>query len=325
MSNHVSQFSYYTCFRLADAVGGSRSNAAFRSEALLLTTYAVRLPTKQHLSSIPGAEDKVSVDILQQLAPATLTHATPREIFGDGNCMYRALSLGLYGTQDHHLHLRLRAALEMNTHPEYYDTKHLQYQDLIKEDHIERTVQFVDLVKSTVTVGSYAGMEKMHAVSAALRLGLASYYPPSTANNYNTAAYTRKVYGRGVTPSKGIHVTVMWTQTVRLSDVHRFRPNHFVLLAAKNRPSPPLVDLTGSKEPSLGAAGKRRMESQIVSTKASNMNHVQIHTGIWWSLYNYIVNIWSMYTVGIGNSAHWHLAPSKQIDKAILKNNFVLG
>jgi len=39
-------------------------------------------------------------------------------VFGNGNCLFTA---GLYGTQEHHLDLRAKAAIEIAMHQEWYD------------------------------------------------------------------------------------------------------------------------------------------------------------------------------------------------------------
>ena len=44
----------------------------------------------------------------------------PVRIAGDGNCLYRAVSLVMYGTEKRHLELRLRCALELSQNAEYY-------------------------------------------------------------------------------------------------------------------------------------------------------------------------------------------------------------
>ena len=45
----------------------------------------------------------------------------PISVLGDGNCMYRALSRRLIGTENHHLHVRLLTDLEIIQNRKFYD------------------------------------------------------------------------------------------------------------------------------------------------------------------------------------------------------------
>lgn len=122
----------------------------FRSERLLLKTYGVR-PPPLTTNTMPGFQDATSVEILKLLAPATLEDHSPRSIIGDGNCFYRALSLGLYGSQDHHTLLRLLTALEIQENPKFYDSSRSDFIDLLKDDCLDRD-NIRHLLRSTVTI-----------------------------------------------------------------------------------------------------------------------------------------------------------------------------
>ena len=55
------------------------------------------------------------------LSPSMLNDHIPISVLGDGNCMYHALSRGLFGTENHHLHVRLLTALEIIQNRKLYD------------------------------------------------------------------------------------------------------------------------------------------------------------------------------------------------------------
>lgn len=78
------------------------------------------------------------MQILQLLAPATLKDHSPHSVVGDGNCFYRALSLGLYGTQDHRTLLQLLTALEIQENPKFYDSSRPDHVYLLKHDRLDR-------------------------------------------------------------------------------------------------------------------------------------------------------------------------------------------
>ena len=104
-------------------------------EALLLQTYEVKLPAR--LDIVPaGPVDRVSVGILERLHPIVLGDHQPEKVYGDGNCLYRAVSRLLYGDEGHHLLIRLLSCIEMVTNPLFYDNSSRNYKDLIQDDRV---------------------------------------------------------------------------------------------------------------------------------------------------------------------------------------------
>ena len=57
-------------------------------------------------------------------------------VLGDGNCMYRALSRGLFGTENHHLHVRLLTALEIIQNRKFYDVSGKEFVDLVYDSRV---------------------------------------------------------------------------------------------------------------------------------------------------------------------------------------------
>ena len=52
---------------------------------------------------------------------------TPIKVAGDGNCLYRAISILMCGNENQHLELRLRCVLELAQNPEYYAQECLSF------------------------------------------------------------------------------------------------------------------------------------------------------------------------------------------------------
>ena len=71
--------------------------------------------------------DDVAVVVLRAYQPLVLDVYVPYAVAGDGNCCYRAVSLALYGTEEHHLHIRTLAAIEMLSHRHHYDVSDARY------------------------------------------------------------------------------------------------------------------------------------------------------------------------------------------------------
>ena len=199
----------------------------------------------------------MSSQVLGLLHPAGLAENSPWRVLGDGNCMYRALSLALFGTKDYHVHIRLATVLEIYQHRQYYDTAHPDYIDLLKDDRMDRC-NYRQLLRTTIKDGAYAGMQHMLAASGALQCGISSYYPPTVVNSYLVCAYTRPIFGRGVKSSKGTMCTLMWTQASVPSSPREFRANHFAVLAPRQRAPVPVIHVNESLcVPSYAEAVKR--------------------------------------------------------------------
>jgi len=54
-----------------------------------------------------------TVKLIYRCQPAILHAFNPIHVTGDGNCLFRSVSLAVYGSEDHHVELRVRAALEI--------------------------------------------------------------------------------------------------------------------------------------------------------------------------------------------------------------------
>ena len=91
------------------------------TEKLLLVTHNVKLPDFRTSPTQPGKPDDIAVKVLSMLSPSMLNDHIPRSVLGDGNCMYRALSCGLFGTENYHLHVRLHTALDIIQNRKLYD------------------------------------------------------------------------------------------------------------------------------------------------------------------------------------------------------------
>ena len=83
--------------RLHVAWVGGRAQACATTEKLLLVTHKVNLPDILTSPTQPGKQDDVAMKVLSLLNPSMLNHYIPLSVLGDGNCMYRALSRGLFG------------------------------------------------------------------------------------------------------------------------------------------------------------------------------------------------------------------------------------
>ena len=98
-------------------------------------------PTKflyQIQNMIPAKSERcvAATQILSKFHPIVLNEHSPLSTVGDGNCLYRAVSLAFFGTEELHGHLRLLASLEIIENRSHYDTAHRKYVDLICDNRI---------------------------------------------------------------------------------------------------------------------------------------------------------------------------------------------
>ena len=101
----------------------------------MLQTYDVKIPSHEGRMYSASQVDSASVQILDMFHPIMNTDSNPLQVTGDGNCLYRSVSLAMTGTQDYHSLLRLMVALEMILNRSSYDTKR-KYNDFLNDTRI---------------------------------------------------------------------------------------------------------------------------------------------------------------------------------------------
>ena len=240
-----------------------------------MRTYDVHLPPPSSSLGQPGKPHAAATGLLRLYDAALLKSHVPLAVIGDGNCLFRALSRGLFGVENLHLHIRLVTALEIITHAAHYDTQHPTYHDIISDPtlfHDPYTCQLDSITRP----GTYSEFMTLYVASAALSLGLESYCPPAHSTEFRPASMTRKVCGRGVPTDATPAVTLMRSTTRVPRATEPFRPNHLVLLHVRQRALP--VAPTSSEQ---RASSKRRAASRSrphskrkIQSRSSHETHV---------------------------------------------------
>ena len=153
--------------------------------------------------------DEESNQILSECDQQKLTEFEPLQVEGDGNCCYRSVSLMLFGTDDEHIYVRAKTALEMVKHRSSYDEESQEIPGIIDVSRI-RTSSYSDLMRNITTLGRYAELTHMDAISAAFGIEIVSYFPPWPSRENQFSLYNKHIMGRGVEyPSTSI--TLMWS------------------------------------------------------------------------------------------------------------------
>lgn len=182
----------------------------------------------------PADHQIMLVKILGMFHSVILADHTPLQIHSDGNCLYKAISRGMFGYEEEHELIRLLATLEIAEHREFYDNTAVNFIDLVKDNQIV-SAPYTTLLKEAATLTHYSEMLHIYAVSAATGLALRSYCPPTINAEYLSAHLTRKNCGRRVGRVSIPALTVIWSQASVPATASSFKPNHFVLLGEPER------------------------------------------------------------------------------------------
>ena len=192
-----------------------------------------------------GFKDVTAENIFPSDGPASFE---PIQTYGDGNCLYRAMSRVLCGTEDMHVELRVRTFMELCLKKDLYfdDTylKTLTGLDNCKEWLLDSSFDTssvskgVDKVKrqqlgfeagviSTIKPSKYSNMWHIFALSNVTGCSITSVYPEvrgSLVNRQymNVTIVPEKVRQSGV-------AYLMWTH-MNNTNLHGWSPNHFVPL-----------------------------------------------------------------------------------------------
>ncbi|CAK9293066.1 unnamed protein product [Gordionus sp. m RMFG-2023] len=208
-----------------------------------ISAYGESLPHR--FPQFTGTQDTTAEEILRLTQAQVLTRYNPLKVDSDGNCAYRAASLGLFGDEKYHLYIRLVAGIEMILFRHIYDTKDPMYEIIISNYIIISS--YDNLLSDILRIGGWAETMHLYAISAAINLPISTFYPPVNGNLLMENPYTMKIYGRGVrkqTPSK---LVLMWSscsEIYNLNDIF----NHFALLKPILSAQPPFEDVKIKKD-----------------------------------------------------------------------------
>jgi len=140
---------------------------------------------------IPGTRDVVATRILGMMRPELIRTHIPLQVAGDGNCLLRAISRALYGTEVHHTFLRLKTALEILTWPQLYDDTRSDYDDILNDTRLVLP-SYRDTVRMACSEGAYTDIIHMYAVSAVIRAPILSVHPSDSAHLARRGHYVRR-------------------------------------------------------------------------------------------------------------------------------------
>jgi len=148
-----------------------------------------------------------SVALLRRSQPSMLDRWTPIYIEGDGNCMFRAVSQAVFGSQEYHMQLRLLACLEVGTHRPTYDKSNPACHELLKRDTLVPP-PFDELWQEMTALGESCCYVALLALSCVVRRRICSFFPPLQSTF--VSPLTTEIVGRSV-DADSRSIAVMWS------------------------------------------------------------------------------------------------------------------
>ncbi|XP_048241360.1 uncharacterized protein LOC125374504 [Haliotis rufescens] len=156
---------------------------------------------------------------------------SPLKVTGNGNCLFNAVSIGVFGSEIRATELQVRTCIEMTLNAPYYtelsDNRRLT---LVSTDYTSATLECAkDKSHSGWTV---------HAVASVVGRNIISCYPPINGMmDQSLAILNRTFESRRTSSAKPIKIPWSCTTPPPASELDRIRlPNHFVLLSEQIQP-----------------------------------------------------------------------------------------
>lgn len=134
----------------------------------------------------------------------------PFKVFGDGNCIFRALSLYLYGNDTFHIELGVRCILEMALNTAKYSNNSLlltQLKTHLDAENSERFIEWISIFCGTnlngtiydlareevmrlIGVNSWASFWHIFAITNSLDINIKQIYPVKKNELRNNVQHT---------------------------------------------------------------------------------------------------------------------------------------
>ena len=193
------------------------------------------------ITSLGAHIDKKALRLLPDDMPEEADKLYPIVIGADGNCLSRVGSLLAYGTEAHHNDIRLRIAIELICHEEFYTKSTVQICGMEAQDIAEHFVNFnlntsddsvskmfQTEISETLKKSSYLGLWQVMALSSVLGIKIFSTYPKlgqeSTRNKLHRLLYPRKDVRKTNT------AYILWSSLRDDMQIDYWLANHFCLL-----------------------------------------------------------------------------------------------
>lgn len=173
--------------------------------------------------------------LLHRTQPSILRNYVPVFVVGDGNCMYRSVSVACYGTEDFHGLLRGLTATEILLHPQWYDAQCVSSRHPLRNVPEIVLPEYDEVCVEVSCSDQPAGVTEVLALSAVIGLPIHTFWPP-LSGSLTAEPLTRTLTGRGVAANTRPAVHLLWSTTGSVPQHGAVNINHFVPLLPKRVP-----------------------------------------------------------------------------------------
>ncbi|GFO47350.1 hypothetical protein PoB_007385500 [Plakobranchus ocellatus] len=188
--------------KLTTELSKTHRNSPKRSERVILNTYGVECPPINGIGSTlkHAKSDGTAEQILKIFHPAKLQGYKPLKVQADGNCFYRAVSLGCFGTEKFHTLLRMLLGIEVLLHPTAYGISHNEYIEIFENPYLAH-YSYGELCEGILKDGAHSCMLAVACTNYIIGKGITTYCPPTAVPKLLSNPLTKEVKGRGVKES----------------------------------------------------------------------------------------------------------------------------
>ncbi|CAM1320383.1 Uncharacterised protein g7464 [Pycnogonum litorale] len=175
--------------------------------------------------------DYVSMSYLEESGVAA--SKIPLSTTGDGNCLFNAISLSLYGHERHATEIRVRTCIELIKNEKWYSEEYgaAEILKLVSPD-------MKNACLDTAIKGQYSSAFTIAAAASAIGVSITSIYPPRNGMLDRTLFILNRTFSpREPATSHRGECFIMWTNCG--GDTGKtWIPDHFVPLVAKKKHKP---------------------------------------------------------------------------------------
>jgi len=180
--------------------------------------------------------------LLQRSQPSLLPQFMPAAVAGDGNCLFRAVSLALFGVEMYHIQLRALAAVEILSNPDWFDTTSQHCMHLLKDNAYVVLPSYTALCTEVCGIGHWCGISTILALSSVTGFPIQTFWPP-ICSTFEPEPLTSRIVGRNVASHRQA-INVMWSSSAPVDASGPVTIDHFVPLL-------PMADPTALEPPAV--------------------------------------------------------------------------
>ena len=202
--------------------------------------------TDWSILKLKASVDGLSQSLIPEDVPLLPHLSFPVVIEADGNCLARVGSLAAYGSEEHHLDIRLRIGLELINHRDLYLDEQYLSRGLAEgtmnaatiaqysKSYIARRLTVGEIrdcyqadLSEVLTPGAFMGLWALFALSSVLGMPIQSIYPKKGSS------MVRDHIHRLIMPRRQLYDKtqfIMWTSTRNDMAKGHWQPNHFSLV-----------------------------------------------------------------------------------------------